>query len=174
MSSHLNENQITDAVLGFAEESARRHLESCSECLQRVAAASALVSGFGKDARREAERQDGFWERQAVAIMERSATAPQTSSRRSRGLAWAWSAAAATAAAVLVLWSVPSGVKDSPPPPVNTEIAAYESDEQLLMQVEAALQRGTPAALAPAEVLTRELHRRAKAANVQQVSVSQN
>lgn len=175
MSSHLNENQITEALLGVTDESAQTHLESCGQCLQKVEAASSLLSGFGKDARREAERSDGFWAQQGLAIMKRSSAHLQASSRRSVRLAWG--AAAATVAAVLILWATLGNFDPKPPaPPENTVIAdSHEHDELLLRQVEAALERGAPVALAPAEVLTRELHRRAKpVANVKQVSVSQN
>ena len=175
MNSHLNENQITDALLGIADDSAREHLASCGQCLQKVEAATSLLSGFGKDARREAERTDGFWEHQGLAIMERSSAHLRASNRWSLRLAWG--AAAATAAAVVILWATLGNFDSQPPaPPENTVIAdSHEHDERLLRQVEAALERGTPVALAPAEVLTRELHRRAKpVTNVKQVSSSNN
>jgi hypothetical protein len=173
----LNENQITDALLGIAAESAQEHLASCAQCLQKVQAASSLLSGFGKDARREAERNHAFWARQGLAIMERNSANLQTSGRRSLGLGWAWGAAA-TAVAALVLWVSLGGFERTPPPSDENPVVATEfqdNDEVLLRQVEAALERGAPVALAPAEVLTRELHRRTKpAGNLKPVSVTQN
>lgn len=175
MNIHLNEKQVTDAMLGLAEEPARRHLEGCAECRSQVRAATALVATFGREACREAERDDLFWARQESAIVEHIAQNGHATSPRA--LRVAWGMAAASVAALLVLWiALGSRDRNPPAPPENPVIASeHESDELLLRQVEAALERRTPVALAPAEVLTRELHRRTRAAtNVKPVSSRKN
>jgi hypothetical protein len=176
MNIHLNEKQITDATLGLAEEPALRHLERCQECRSQVEATVALVTGFSRHARREAERDDLFWARQESAILERTSQNEHATSRRAMRFAWRMTAAA-TFAALLVLWvSLGSRDRNLPVPPENPVIASeHESDELLLRQVEAALERRTPVALAPAEVLTRELHRRTRPeANIKPVSSTKN
>jgi predicted anti-sigma-YlaC factor YlaD len=150
MNSHLDEKQITEALLGSAEEAERRHLEECEQCRAQVEAESALFSRFGQVARGEAQRGDDFWRRQRLVISSRIDQKAQH-----RTLRMVWSAAAA-AAAVLVVWVVMGQIPSRPAPPPT----AHPEDEVLLMQVTAALERGSPEAFAPAEVLTRELNRR--------------
>src|SRR5262245_33051967 len=149
MNSHLDENELTEALLGSPEEAQRKHLEECDECRTRVEAESALLRRFGQAARGEAQRDDDFWGRQRLMISSRIEQQAQH-----RTLRMVWSTAAA-AAAVLVVWLVMGQVPSRPAPPPT----AHHDDEALLMQVAAALERGSPQAFAPAEVLTRELNR---------------
>lgn len=179
MNIHLDEKQISDATLGLAEEPALRHLERCQKCRSQVEATAALVTGFSRQARREAERDDLFWARQESAILERGFQNRHAPSRRALRFAWrtTTTAAAATVAALLVLWvSLGSRDRNLPVPAENPVVASeHESDELLLRQVEAALERRTPVALAPAEVLTRELHRRTRPeADLKPVSSTKN
>jgi hypothetical protein len=75
----------------------------------------------------------------------------QSAQRRTLRVIWG---AAATAAAGLVLWVVMGQSPGNPVPPPYSH-----DDEVLLRQVAVALERGTPEAFAPAEVLTHELNR---------------
>lgn len=157
MNSHLNDDQFTDALAHLAGERERLHLEECEECRSRMEAVSALFRSFGQQARHEAERKDEFWKRQGLVIasrLEQSARGPV--------MHMVWGAVAATAAA-LVIWAVMSDVPSSQPvQPAPRQVATqHENDELLLRQVEAALERGAPSALAPAEVLTHELNQSA-------------
>jgi hypothetical protein len=153
MNSHLDEKQFTDALLGSAEDPQRKHLEECEECRSRVAAENETFRRFGYAARGEAARGDDFWARQQLVISSRL---EQKAQYRTLRMVWA---AAAAAAAVLVVWLVMAQTPSNPVPPPT---ARHENDEALLMQVAAALERGSPEAFAPAEVLTRELNRSTK------------
>ncbi|MCI0348744.1 MAG: hypothetical protein L0Z53_04905, partial [Acidobacteriales bacterium] len=103
----------------------------------------------GQAARGEALRDEDFWARQRLVISSRI---EQKAQHRMLRVVWG---AAAAAAAVLVIWVV---MGQSPSPPVPPPVA-HENDEVLLMQVAVALERGTPEAFAPAEVLTHALNR---------------
>lgn len=153
MNSHLNDDQFTDALAQLSGERERLHLEECEECRSRMEAASALFHSFGQQARQAADRKDEFWTRQRLVIASRL----EQSARRGV-MQVVWGAVAATAAA-LVIWVAMSDVPSKPVQPVPRQVATqHENDELLLRQVEAALERGSPSALAPAEVLTHELN----------------
>lgn len=159
MNSHLNQNEITDAVLGMSEPEAEQHLDECRACHGQSQIARELLAGFASEARHEAERSEAFWSRQRLVIWSRI---DQMARRRALRLAWS---AAAAAAATVVLWMTLAQVPDQhpvtpPPPPVAERV----SDEVLLLRVEAVLEHPMPQALAPAEIITRELTRSATAA----------
>lgn len=154
MNSHLNEKQLTEALLGLAEESEQHHLQECEACQARVASEKNLFSRFGQAARADAERTEDFWVRQRLVISRRM---EQSAQRRTLRMVWG---VAATAAAGLVLWVVLGQTPGNPVPPPSTH-----DDDILLKQVAIALERGTPEAFAPAEVLTHELNRSSKRAS---------
>ena len=148
MNSHLNEKQLTEALLGFSEESEQGHLQACEQCRAQVVSEEELFSRFGQAARAEAERTEDFWVRQRLVISRRM---EQSAQLRTLRVVWG---AAATAAAGLVLWVALGQSPSNPvPPPI------HPADDVLLRQVATALERGTPEAFAPAEVLTHELNR---------------
>jgi anti-sigma factor RsiW len=157
MNSHLNHEQITDALLDFADGDSRQHLAECSECQAKVKASEEILAGFGEAARSEGARDESFWSRQRLVIAARI----EQGARR-RTLRLVWGAAAATAAA-LVLWVALGRAPSGPTQPLQVHDPAiakqYENDDVLLRHVELALERPAPAALAPAEVLTSELGR---------------
>jgi len=150
--SHLTKDEINNALLGLSYPGSIEdgHLRACEQCAAEVERSRALLADFGRAARQEAERDENFWARQRLVIASRV----EHSARR-WALTVVWGAVTATAA-VAVLWIASTQTPDKPvPPPEPPKIA----DEQLLKHVEAALERGTPEALAPAEVLIRELDR---------------
>jgi hypothetical protein len=162
MNSHLNQEQIIEALLECAESSSdqpwRKHLEICEQCRAELEASRSLFAHFGESARRAAERDDSFWTRQALVIASRI----EHSARR-RALRVLWGTVAATAAAVL-LWLAMGRAPSGPTPPmqIHDPVMAkqYENQDDLLLRhVELALERPAPIALAPAEVLTQELNR---------------
>ena len=162
MNSHLNQDQINNALLGLSQPGSTQegHLRACEQCGAEVERSHALLAGFGRAARQEAERDENFWARQRLVIASRV----EQSARR-----WVlnvvWGAVAATAA-FAVLWIASIQTPEKPAPSPESPIIAQEyqqNDELLLKHVEAALERGTPEALAPAEVLTHELNRSATA-----------
>lgn len=158
MNSHLNEKQFSDALAGFAEESEHQHLEQCEQCRTQLAAETAVFERFGQQLRDESARSEQFWARQRLVIAGRF---EQRARRRTLRAVWG---VAAAAAAALVVWLALSQVPSKPVPPPSHQVARqHESDDLLLRQVAMALERGSPEAFAPAEVLTRELNRSAHA-----------
>jgi hypothetical protein len=154
MNSHLNENQINDALLGLAEAGEREHLEQCEQCRAQLAAERGMLHRFGQQVRREARRDEQFWARQQLVISSRL----EHNARR-RTLHAVWGVAAAAAAA-LVVWVALGQIPSKPAlPPSHEQARQHENDDLLLRQVALALERGSPEAFAPAEVLTRELNR---------------
>src|SRR5919197_796688 len=107
MNSHLNHEQITDALLDFADGDSRQHLAECSECQAKVKASEEILAGFGEAAR-----------------IEQGA--------RRRTLRLVWGAAAATAAA-LVLWVALGRAPSGPTQPLQVHDPAiakqYENDD---------------------------------------------
>src|SRR5919201_3324128 len=124
MNSHLDQKQLTEILLGFAEEGENRHLEECEQCRAQVAKDSGLLGRFGQSARAEAQRPEDFWARQQLVISRRM---EQSVQRRTLRVVWG---AAATAAAGLVLWLVMGQTPSNPVPPPTAH-----NDEVLLMQV---------------------------------------
>jgi anti-sigma-K factor RskA len=172
MNSHLTLEQIIDALLDSAErnrseqerecgepsearEAHGEHLSGCEKCGAEVEATRSLFAAFGNATRQEAARDEIFWARQRLLIASRI----EQDSRR-RVWRMVWGAAAATAAALvfgIALGKAPSVPKATPDSVVAKQ---YEGQDDLLLRhVEAALERPAPMALAPAEVLTRELNR---------------
>jgi len=145
---HLNQEEFADATLGLLEADRVAHLEGCTECRTRTAGFRAPLEQWRDDARLSAVQPDSFWARQraiiSVRMHERSFD---------RGLRFVWvGAVAAIILAAVLSWS--PGTK----PAVPTKTADAQ-DEQLLENMQAALERDTPAALQPAEVLTNEMTR---------------
>jgi hypothetical protein len=148
MNHHLNSEELADATLGLLEADRVAHLEGCADCRTRTAGLRAPLEKWRDDARLAAVQPDSFWARQraiiSVRMHERSFD---------RGLRFVWvGAVAAIILAAVLSWSPGT----NPPKPAPTTDA---QDEQLLENMQVALERETPAALQPAEVLTNEMAR---------------
>lgn len=148
MNQHLNPEEMADATLGLLEADRVAHLEGCAECRTRTAGVRAPLEHWRDDARVSAVQPDSFWARQRavinVRLHERSFD---------RGLRFVWvGAVAAIVLAAALSWSPGTKAPSTPP---TTEA----QDEQLLENMQVALERETPAALQPAEVLTQEMAR---------------
>ena len=148
MNNHLNQDEFADATLGLLEADRVAHLEGCTECRTRTAGFRAPLEQWRDDSRLSAVQPDTFWARQRaiinVRLHERSFD---------RGLRFVWAGAvAAIILAAALSWSP----ADKPVTPAKTTDA---QDEQLLENMQAELERETPAALQPAEVLTNEMTR---------------
>ena len=148
MNIHLNSEELADATLGLLEADRAAHLEGCAECRTRTAGYRAPLEQWRDDARLAAVQPDSFWARQraviSVRLHERSFD---------RGIRFVWAGAmAALVLAAALSWS----------PTTKTPVAPQTSeaqDEQLLENMQAALERESPVALQPAEVLTKEMTR---------------
>ncbi len=145
MEEHLNDEQLTLALLGESPGETRAHLESCATCREEQAALERAVAEFGGTTRRIAERPEAFWQGQASAIRSRLAE-PQSQPRR---LAWAGALAVLVVVAVLLS-------KHAPP---KTTVTQADPDHVLLVDVERAVRRELPRALEPAALLAQEVSR---------------
>lgn len=148
MNQHLNPEEFADATLGLLEADRVAHLEGCTECRTRTAGFRAPLEHWRDDARVAAVQPDSFWARQraiiSVRMHERSFD---------RGLRFVWIGAVAVIIIAAVLSWSPATKPAAPLPTTDAQ------DEQLLENMQAALERETPAALQPAEVLTNEMAR---------------
>jgi anti-sigma factor RsiW len=148
MNYHLNPEELADATLGLLEPERASHLQECVECRTRTDGYRAPLEQWRDDARVAAVQPDSFWARQraviSVRLHERSFD---------RGIRFVW--AGAVAALVLAAALSWSPATKTPATPQTSEA----QDEQLLENMQAALERESPLALQPAEVLTKEMSR---------------
>ena len=154
MNIHLNPEEIADATLGLLEPERASHLQECDECRTRTDGCRAPLEQWRDAARVAAVQPDSFWARQraviSVRLHERSFD---------RGIRFVWAGAvAALVLAAAMSWS-----------PTTTAPVAQKTtdaqDEQLLENMQAALERESPLALQPAEVLTKEMARARNVSN---------
>jgi hypothetical protein len=180
MIKHLDDEEMTALLVGEGSPEAQRHLAACAACAaERDRLATALSERRG-ELHRAAERPEDFWERQREAIAARrletnapargiGASATRDGASRLADLSWGarWAIAGAVAALLLVAsialrWDrgpTPVLVAATPAPRVLQAAHAAAADDALLFAVEGAVARRSPAALAPAEALVRELGR---------------
>src|SRR3954447_13611642 len=138
MNNHLNLEEMADATLGLLQADRVAHLEGCAECRTRTAGFSAPLEHWRDAARVAAVQPDTFWSRQraviSVRLHERSFD---------RGIRFVWvGAVAALVLAGALSWS------PSTKPPVSPQVSEAQ-DEQLLENMQVALEREAPMALEP-------------------------
>jgi len=143
MSTHLNEHQFGDLILGTSNTATAGHIEVCDVCRAEAETVRLAISRYRESVRQSAERDEIFWVRQRLAIKQRRARlhcAPY--------IRWF-----ATAAMVLVV-STAFLVTRTPRPAqlANTD----EADNVLLQGVQSDVERDYPAALAPAVLIDEE------------------
>ncbi len=180
MLEHLDDEEMTALLAGEGSPEAQRHLAACAACAaERDRLATVLGERHG-ELHRAAERPEEFWERQRGAIAARrletsasarglGANAARRGALRLADLSWGarWAIAGGAAALALVAgialrWDrgpAPVLVAATPAPAVSPATHAAAGDDALLFAVEGAVARRSPAALAPAEALVRELGR---------------
>lgn len=144
MPGHLTEEQWNAGVLGTTNETVRAHIENCAECQGEERELEGAFAALRDSLSSESERPEAFWQRQRVTISARVSQQRHAE----RGLVWATALAALALVATMFIGKAPS-----------TQVAAPESDEALLMDVERSVERGVPEALAPAALLTQEISR---------------
>jgi len=148
MNHHLNPEELADATLGLLEPERASHLQECDECRTRTDGYRAPLEQWRDSARVAAVQTDSFWARQRAVI---SVRLHERSFDRGIRFVWAGAVAALVLAAALSWSPAPT----SPATPQSSEV----QDEQLLENMQAALERESPLALQPAEVLTQEMSR---------------
>lgn len=135
----LNEAEITDALSGkLADE----RVANCDSCAAEFAAWRELGGRLRGELESRADMPGYFWTRQQARIRER--LAPRATSLR-------WAAAAIVALILLAFGLIQQGVTPA------VQVAQVDSDDALLQDIHASLQREVPAALAPAVVLVEEV-----------------
>jgi len=134
--------------LGLLEPERASHLQECDECRTRTDGYRAPLEQWRDAARVAAVQPDSFWARQRAVI---SVRLHERSFDRGIRFVWAGAVAALVLAAALSWSPGPT----SPATPQSSEV----QDEQLLENMQAALERESPLALQPAEVLTQEMSR---------------
>jgi hypothetical protein len=148
MNYHLNPEELADATLGLLEPERASHLQECVECRTRTDGYRAPLEQWRDEARVAAVQPDSFWARQRAVISVRL-----HEHSFDRGIRFVW--AGAVAALVLAATLTWSPATKAPATPQTSEA----QDEQLLENMQAALERESPLALQPAEVLTKEMSR---------------
>jgi hypothetical protein len=165
MSEHLNSEEISQMVTGERLWPHRHsHLDSCPQCAAELGEARAQLAGFRQSVRAAAEHPEAFWARQRYVIGCRISDAQLW---RHRLLRPEWIAtAAASAAVILFVLALSLGginVHRIASPDIQTaQISSpADSDDLLLADVQAELQRDVPAALEPAHLLMQQVPQRA-------------
>ena len=148
MNHHLNPEELADATLGLLEPERVSHLQECAECRTRTDGYRAPLEQWRDATRVAAVQPDTFWARQRAVI---SVRLHERSFDRGIRFVWAGAVAALVLAAALS-WSPASNSTVTPQ-------TSEAQDEQLLENMQVALERESPLALQPAEVLTQEMTR---------------
>jgi predicted anti-sigma-YlaC factor YlaD len=151
---NTNENSheplVERALIGF-DLASGHHLANCEPCQQERERVQEALNLFRAAQRESANRPEIFWEQQAARIraarneqMKRSRIAPSLTP----GLA------------VLLLLGITLVARTPKVDPAPTSISAAAvqqvSDQELLMEVERAVQSGTPLSLGPATLMVEE------------------
>ena len=151
MDTHLTSKQIAQSVAGNSPAEAELHIRNCQRCRESVAQLQDVLRAVAIDARRSAERSPVERARQRNTIVARA----YEHSFRPRLWAVATLAVMLLAAVLLVLAphpsSSPTEIAKQPAP-----ASAPADPDTLLAQVNDELERDTPAALAPVELLLQE------------------
>jgi hypothetical protein len=146
ITAHLSESDVLEILLQPGSETPS-HVQQCEKCrlaIQEMRQATARLAG---STRIEVERPEEFWLRQRAAIRSRLHIAPPVKPRLPQ-LAWT--------AAITVL-GIASLMLTKTPQPAPAAQLDSDSDHQLLVEVEEALQIGGPPSLEPAAFLAGEI-----------------
>ena len=157
MNQHLNDEQIAACLAGEVEREAAAHLSNCARCQSEADALSGAIAGFRATLDAAAPRNLA-WENISAAAEKSAHTAMRLrwASLGSWALPWGIPALAALLLVAAVLLA-----RAPQPTATNERNAALEAsreagDEALLIQVQSAIRRPTPRALAPAQTIADE------------------
>lgn len=134
-----------------SESAASQHLSHCEDCRNQWNRLHNLVNGLASSAQSVTDQPEVFWDRQRLSIRRQIANAPQTSIRPVR-LAWAALFALLLIASLLLKTGSRVPVQQSAP----------DSDRELLVQVQQALDGDVPQALQPASLIADEIYQAAQ------------
>ena len=142
MNNHLNEDQITEWVIGTNKEFILRHIEICPVCSAQAGELRSALAGFRNAIHDTAQRDERFWRTQQLAFRERA------SAREWYPLHWAW-------VVVMVMVLIAAIFLTRTPNP-SRNYPSEDADYALLQAVQGDLGRGVPQALAPAVLIAEE------------------
>jgi hypothetical protein len=147
MKGHLSENQLAEWMLGGCEEAVSQHLRVCDVCRTEAEGLRQSVSQLRDAIHAAAEQRRVAWKEPWSASAQHV-----WGSRRYPSFRWAY--VAATAVIVLVA-ALRLTRAPQPQPHAGNDVA----DATLLLEVQSAVHREAPVALAPAELLADEIDR---------------
>jgi len=159
MNNHLNDEQLSAALLAEADAAVTAHLATCKECRHELESIRAALTAVRADSLALGERPAAFWREQRLSI---AARLPASNELETRPLAWAASLSAVALVAALLVQGVPSNRLQVRPTPASTGVSvAADSDHELLVDIARFTRRDVPRALEPATLIAQELHRAA-------------
>jgi len=144
-SENSHDPLVERALVGF-DLAAEHHLANCAPCQKERERVQEALQSFGAANRQYAHRPEGFWEQQAARIR----VAQQERAHRSRlTLTLAPGLAALVLLASVLLHRAPV------PTPAQPAVQV-DYDHELLVEVERAMQNGTPMSLQAATLMVEE------------------
>ena len=145
---NLHEPLVERALVGF-DLAAEHHLAHCPPCQTEREKVEDALRQFGAANREYANRSESFYEQQAARIR----AARQESKQRSRlTMALVPSLVVLVLLAIAMLGKAP-GIR---PAAVAPPVQQSDSDHELLLEVERAIQSDTPRALEPATLMVED------------------
>jgi predicted anti-sigma-YlaC factor YlaD len=147
---HLNDAELNEALAGNLPPEIEEHLSACAICRSSRNDMEYLFRALSTEAEKLAEKPDAFWLAQRRQINTR---VPQPRHFFAPRFAWAGIAATVILAITLLLRSGPA-VKTQPP-----QLTA-ENDQQLMVDVEQALDSKLAPPLEPAGALVEAMTQR--------------
>jgi hypothetical protein len=147
--NHLTDNQWTELL--SPDNRASEHVAHCEACRNEWDKLQKLANGLAAAARSATEQPEVFFERQRLSIQRQIANVP---GRRTRSARLVWAAVFALVLIASFLLKTGSRVPVQPSVP--------DSDRELLVQVEQALDGDVPQALQPASLIANEIDRSAE------------
>ena len=153
---HLADDQWVECLLGEPPADVVAHLNICSACRDELQRFRTVTEQLAQQSRAYTEAlPEQFWQEQRRGIAASLAARGKERKREnfSRRFAFGFSVAAVLFLAIFLMrWPPPAGS-----PPVTQ--SSWSEDDVLLSQVQEALNREEPAALAPVALLTDEMER---------------
>jgi hypothetical protein len=145
-SENSHDPLVERALVGF-DLAAEHHLANCAPCQAERERVQEALQLFGATNREYASRSESFWEQQAARIRAAQQERTRSRSRLTLTLTPGFAALVLLAFALLHRAQVPT-----PAQPV----AKIDYDHELLVEVERAVQSGTPMSLQAATLMVEE------------------
>lgn len=155
MNSNDNSHEpLVDQVLVGFDLAAEHHIANCQPCQAERERMEDVLRQFATANREYATRPESFWEQQAARIR---AASIQSRQRSRMAMALAPSLVVLLLAAFAILGRAP-GVRplETTNHAVHAPMIPMDSDHELLLGVERAMQADTPLALEPATLMVEE------------------